>query len=106
MIRHTKFFTLTVDALQVRLTSPLPSLTEGYPYSVQLTASGGFLPLKWASVGKLPKGLSLKKTGILEGTVGVSKVTPGTYTIGVKVTDSTKKKHQTATATFSLTIKI
>ena len=54
-------------------------------------------------MGKLPKGLTLKKTGVLAGTVKTSVAT-GTVTIKVKVTDATKKKHQTTTATFSLTI--
>ena len=96
-------FTLTVSGLTITSTSPLPPVTEGTPYSYQFTATGGVLPLKWAKVGKLPKGLTLKKTGVLPGTVKTNVAT-GTVTIKVKVTDSTKKKHQTATATFSITI--
>ena len=53
--------------------------------------------------GKLPKGLAITKAGVLQGTVKTSVAT-GTVTIKVKVTDATKKKHQTTTATFSLTI--
>jgi hypothetical protein len=96
-------FTLTVSGLTITSTSPLPLVTEGTPYSDQLTATGGVLPLKWAKVGALPKGLTLKSTGVLQGTVKTNVAT-GTVTIKVKVTDSTKKKHQTATATFSITI--
>ena len=96
-------FTLTVNGLTITSTSPLPPVTEGTHYSDQLTASGGVLPLKWAKVGALPKGLALTKAGVLQGTVKTSVAT-GTVTIKVKVTDSTKKKHQTTTATFSITI--
>ena len=98
-----QFFTLTVTGLTITSTSPLPPVTEGTPYSYQLTATGGVLPLKWAKVGKLPTGLTLKKTGVLAGTVKTNVAT-GTVTIKVKVTDHTKKKHQTTTATFSITI--
>jgi hypothetical protein len=98
-----QFFTLTVSGLTITSTSPLPAVTEGTPYSYQLTATGGVLPLKWAKVGKLPTGLSVKKTGLITGTVKTGAAT-GTVTIKVKVTDSTKKKHQTTTASFSITI--
>jgi large repetitive protein len=97
-------FTLTVNGLTITSTSPLPAATENVHYSDQLTASGGVLPLKWAKVGALPKGLALTKGGVLQGTVSPAHVAPGTYTIEVKCTDSTKKKHQTTTAHFSITI--
>ncbi len=99
----TQFFTLTISGLQITTTS-LPQLTEGSPYSFQLTSSGGIQPLKWAKTATLPKGLTLSKAGVLAGTVLGKKVTPGTYTISVKVTDATKKVHQTATKSFQLKI--
>jgi hypothetical protein len=93
---------LTIGALQITTTS-LPPLTEGSPYSVQLTSSGGVPPIKWNRVGKLPKGMHLSKTGVLSGTVKTT-VPTGTVTVTVKVTDSTKRTHQTATASFPLQI--
>jgi hypothetical protein len=98
----TQLFTLTIGALQITTTS-LPPLTEGSPYSVQLTSSGGVPPIKWNRVGKLPKGMHLSKTGVLSGTVKTT-VPTGTVTVTVKVTDSTKRTHQTATASFPLQI--
>ena len=98
----TQFFTLTIGSLQITTTS-LPPLTEGTPYSYQLTSSGGVPPIKWNRVGKLPKGLHLSKAGVLSGTVKTT-VPTGTVTVTVKVTDSTKKKHETATSSFPLQI--
>jgi hypothetical protein len=99
----TQIFTLTVDGLTVTTTS-LTTLTEGTPYSQQLAATAGVIPYKWKAVGKLPKGLKLSKAGLLSGTVLASKVAPGNDTITVKVTDSSPKPAQTATATFTLAI--
>jgi hypothetical protein len=99
----TQFFTLTIGGLQITTTS-LPALTEGSPYSVQLDASGGLPPLKWSKTARLPKGLNLSKAGVLSGTVLAARVPPGTYTISVKVTDATKRHHQTATRSFQLQI--
>jgi hypothetical protein len=99
----TQFFTLTIGGLQITTTS-LPPVTEGSPYSTQLNASGGLPPLKWSRVGRLPKGLTLSKTGVLSGTVLAKKVAPGTYPVSVKVTDATKRTHQTATETYQLQI--
>jgi hypothetical protein len=97
-------FTLTVGGLEITTTS-LPTLTLGIPYSVQLTATGGIPPISWGRVGKLPKGLRISRSGVLSGTVLAKKVGPGTYSIEVKATDSTKRTHQTKTATFSLQIQ-
>ncbi|MGO8872712.1 MAG: Ig domain-containing protein [Acidimicrobiales bacterium] len=100
----TQSFTLTVNGLHVT-TSSLPTLTEGAPYSQQLAAVGGVTPFAWKKVGKLPKGLSPSKSGLLSGTVKVGNVVPGNYTIEVQVTDATTPKpHQTATASFTLTV--
>jgi hypothetical protein len=99
----TQFFTLTLSGLQITTTS-LPQLTEGTPYSVQLTSSGGIAPLRWSKTATLPRGLTFSKTGVLAGTVSAYHVTRGTYTISVKVTDATKKTHQTVTKSFQLKI--
>jgi hypothetical protein len=99
----TQFFTLTIGGLQITTTS-LPTLTEGSAYRTQLDASGGLPPLKWSKTARLPKGLTLSKAGVLSGTVLAAKVSPGTYTISVKVIDATKPHHQTATRSFQLQI--
>jgi hypothetical protein len=100
----TQSFTLRVNGLLVTTTS-LPTLTEGTPYSQQLTATGGVAPLTWKALAKLPTGLKLSSRGLLSGKVLASKVAAGTYTISVQVTDATKPKpHQTVTASLTLTI--
>ena len=88
-------------------TSSLPQVTSGVPYSKQLEAVGGLQPLKWAKVsGKLPLGIKLSTAGLLSGKVALKKYAPGTsFSFTVKVTDSTKKVHQTATASLTLTIE-
>ncbi len=98
-------FTLTVGGLRITTTS-LPALTLGVPYSAQLTSTGGIAPIKWSKVGALPSGLKLNKsTGVISGTVLAKHVQPGTYQIGVKVTDATKKVHQTQSVTLPLQIQ-
>jgi hypothetical protein len=101
----TQQFKLTVVGLRITTTS-LPQITPGTPYSQQLTATGGVTPLKWKiSAGKLPKGFKLSAAGLLSGQVG-PKVYPsgGSFPITVTVNDSTKKVHQTATATFTVVV--
>ena len=96
-------FTLTVLGLHVT-TASLPAVTPGVPYSEQLEALGGVAPYKWRkTAGSLPGGLHLSSTGLLSGQLGV-KAHSGSFQIAVMVTDSTKKTHQTATATFTVDI--
>jgi len=93
-------FTLTVVGLRVT-TGSLPDVTPGVHYSEQLAASGGVPQYKWKlSSGHLPKGLKLRSTGTLSGTVKAA--TAGSYPITVTVNDQTKKVPQKATATFTL----
>jgi Bacterial Ig-like domain (group 3)/Putative Ig domain len=101
----TQQFTLTVVGLHVT-TSSLPEVTPGAPYSKQLEAVGGLVPLKWkVTAHSLPAGLKLSTAGLLSGKVGLKKYAPGTsFPITVTVTDSTKRVHQTATATFTLIV--
>ena len=101
----TQTFTLTVTGFRITTTS-LPTLTEGVPYSVQLTAVGGFSTLKWKKTAALPKGLKISKTGVLSGTVNAKNVSPGNYTVSVEVISpkAGAQPKQTATATLSLTI--
>jgi len=95
-------FTLTISGLTVTTTS-LPPAARGVPYSVQLQADGGVLPFKWKKEAALPKGLKLSSTGLLSGTPN-TRLTTGSYPISLQVQDATKRVHQTATATLSLTV--
>jgi large repetitive protein len=101
--QYVQYFTLTVTSFEITTTSPLPAATEGTPYSVQLTASGGVTPYKWKSTGTLPSGLTLTKAGLLSGTVA-DTVSPGTYQISVKVTDHKTPTKEVQTATLSITV--
>jgi hypothetical protein len=98
-------FTLTVVGLHVT-TSSLPSVTPETPYGQQLEAIGGTEPYKWKKAsGSLPKGLRLTSSGRLEGTVNARTASKGSsYSFTVTVTDATKRVHQQATATFSLSV--
>ena len=101
----TQQFTLTVVGLHVT-TASLPEVALGASYGAQLESAGGLNPIKWSKVsGKLPLGLKLSSTGAISGTVGVKKYAPGTsFSFTVKATDSAKRVHQTATASFTLVI--
>lgn len=84
----------------------LPQVTPAVPYRQQLEASGGVAPYKWKiTAGSLPKGLKLGSKGILSGRVG-AKTYPhgGSFPVTISVTDATKKAHQTASASFTLTV--
>jgi large repetitive protein len=99
----TQDFTLTVLGLNITTTS-VPGAAPGTPYSYTLQAVGGTTPYKWKVIsGTLPKGIKLSAGGVLAGTVSARKVPdPGSYPFTVRVTDHTKKVHETATASFTL----
>ena len=96
-------FTLTVVAMKITTTS-LPTAHIGQAYNAQLQATGGLPPYKWKKVSTLPKGLKLNaSSGQIAGTVS-AKVAPGNYSVTVMVSDHTKHVHNTAQATFTLTV--
>ncbi len=97
-----QYFTLTVTPFAVTTTT-LPDATVGTPYSEQLQAAGGVTPYKWKATTVLPLGLTLSKTGLLSGTVDAS-VAPGSYPVGIKVTDSKTPTKEVATVTLNLTV--
>jgi hypothetical protein len=84
-------------------TTSLPDATRGTPYNTQLAACSGIPPYKWKKVGKLPKGLKLGKTGAITGTPS-TKLAPGSYPVGVSVSDSKKKGKDSATTTLTLKV--
>ena len=98
-------FTLTVEGLHVTTTS-LPQATPLVSYNTQLEAVGGVAPYKWKiTSGSLPKGLKMSAAGLISGKIG-AKTYPhgGSFPITISVTDATKKVHQTASASFTVTV--
>jgi len=92
-------------AVQLSPSSP-PDGSNGSPYAVQFTASGGAFspPFAWTAFGipgvigsELPPGLSLTSTGTLAGTPTSS----GTYDFILQMSDSLSRSVQW---TFSITI--
>jgi hypothetical protein len=81
----------------------LLSGTRGSSYETQLRAGGGTAPYQWAKSGSWPIGLSISRSGLISGTPA-TKLKPGTYVLGVKVSDATKKRMSTS-ASFSLTLR-
>ena len=74
-----------LKVMEIENTSPLPD-SDGSPYSVTLTQSGGSLPVSWTvASGSLPTGLLLDiATGEISGTPTVG----GLATFEVEVTDA------------------
>ena len=88
-------------------TSELPPGTAGVSYAATLTATGGTSPYTWRiTTGRLPAGLRLAAS---TGTISGTPTTSGSYSFGVRVTDSSpatgsRKLGKTATATVTLSI--
>src|SRR5207249_4221462 len=83
-------FTLTVDSLPpptITTPSRLPDGAQGYPYRVQLAATGGLPPYTWSFPpgSYLPGGLNLASSGLISGTApGAADYCP----CPIQVTDS------------------
>jgi hypothetical protein len=93
---NSLLLTITGSALTIS-TASLPGGTVGTAYTSTLAATGGVPPYTWTATGSLPAGLALSGTGVLSGTPSAG----GSFTIGVKVTDS-----QGVTATKSLPLSV
>jgi hypothetical protein len=106
----TQSFTLTVAALGIITTSvsPEPATIGTFYQSSPLQAAGGVPPYKWTvTAGALPKGLKLGlSTGMISGTVKLSKhpPAPGVYPFTVTVTDHSKHIHLSASANIAITL--
>ena len=103
-LQATSTFTLTVTATAVTpltiSTSSLSGAVAGQLYTATLTASGGMAPYIWMATS-LPSWLALSTSnGMLSGTPPAA----GTFTISVRVTDSTTPTTRTATRSFTLTV--
>jgi hypothetical protein len=70
-------------------------------YSDHLQAAGGTAPYTWTPVGTLPHGLHLSTSGELAGKPTVA----GTFTIKVKVHDSSSPTQETATKSLKFVVK-
>lgn len=82
--------TFSIDLSSVGLTlhirtRSLPLGRVGEPYLYKLTSGGGTGTHSWEVIGSLPGGLSLNLNNELAGT----PVSPGDYSVTVKVTDTT-----------------
>jgi hypothetical protein len=85
---QTKSATLSITVVGPTLTitsSTLAAATVGTAYNQTLAATGGTLPYTWSiSSGSLPAGLTLTTSGVISG----MPTAAGTYSITVKVIDS------------------
>ena len=97
-----QYFTLTVTPFRSRRRR-CPMRPWALPTASSWQASGGVAPYKWKAKSALPTGLTLSKAGLLSGTVAAS-VTPGSYPIKVKVTDSKTPTKEVLTVTLNLTV--
>jgi hypothetical protein len=106
-------FTLDVYAGPVTVTTPsLPPASVGAPYSATLSATGGHPPYTWKLAqgsAKPPRGLKLDPaTGVIAGTP-TKRSTSTTFTVEVLDTKTPRSQghpatHNTATATFTITV--
>ena len=86
-------FTLNViQGLAIQQSLP-PTLVQGTPFSVQLTASGGGTQTWSVLSGVLPTGLTLSSGGLLSGTPTAT----GSFTFTIKVSDGTRTASQAYT---------
>jgi large repetitive protein len=95
--------TMTIAPRRLTLTTAtLPSAKIGATYSQALSAALGIAPLAWRlGSGRLPQGLILNaRTGVISGV----PTQLGTSSFTVKVTDATKPKAMTASASFSIIV--
>ena len=67
-------------------TASLPAGAVGHRYALRLRASGGSLPYRWSLSGRLPMGLHMHSTGVLDGTPRRAD-RGGVYTLVVRVID-------------------
>src|SRR5205085_2526501 len=96
----TQGYSLAVQALPVSVVqSVLPVGTVAFPYSQQLSATGGSGTGYTFSATGLPAGLTLSGSGLLSGTP--TSATGSPFTINVTVTDSNSA---TGTQTYALTV--
>ena len=85
--------------------SPLPAATRGATYNQTIHVDGAPSPIKFKTIGKLPKGLKLNKSsGTISGIPKTKHVNAGTYHFSVQVQSKKTKTlaKQTITQAFTL----
>jgi len=82
-------------------TASLPAGAAGHRYALRRRASGGSLPYRWSLSGRLPLGLHMHPTGVLDGTPRRAD-RGGVYTLVVRVIDA---DGQTATRKLLLRLR-
>lgn len=88
---HTRTKAFTITVLGITNDFSLPDATNGDPYSVQLTVSGGTAPYTFAlESGALADGLSIAADGLISGTPNVA--IEADYPFTASVQDSTGLK--------------
>ena len=99
-------FNVTIDTPGPLVVDPgqtPPAGVHGTSYSITLTATGGYLPLRWTvTAGTLPPGLTLDPSGTLSGTPTKASSTPFAFT--VTVTDSSTPTPATNSVPYAITI--
>jgi hypothetical protein len=97
----TTSYTLVIAPVSLLVaTTGLPAASLDNPYAAALATSGGTAPFKWAIVsGHLPHGIVMSPAGYM---TGITK-SPGTFTVTVRVTDSSPAP-ETATTTLTLLV--
>jgi hypothetical protein len=99
MLIHTRLIADGVALKPVSVTTTtLPLAHQAKPYLARLGERDGLPPYKWSLLERAPKGLHLLAGGALEGK---PLVKPGTYRLGVKVSDSSG-----TSATRSLALRV
>ncbi|HEY3931666.1 MAG TPA: hypothetical protein VGM58_04785, partial [Verrucomicrobiae bacterium] len=100
----TSILNLENEALMQISPATLPNATNGVPYSVSLSVSGGTPSYTWSLASgsaALPSGLSLSPSGVISGTPSQS----GTFDdIIVQVTDSSYPTPLSVQINYSLTV--
>jgi len=94
----TQSYFVTVSPNIAITTIDLGKATVGSGFATGLTATGGTGPYNW-TVGQLPPGLFISKTGVLSGTPSAA----GQFTITVTVTDNSALP-LSASKTFSFSV--
>jgi hypothetical protein len=96
----TASVTVTPKTLSI-LTTAIPPITAGTPYSFGLTAAGGFPPYKWTVVsGALPAGITISNT---TSSLGGTATKVGQYSFTLRVSDSARAP-QTASVNMMATV--
>ncbi|MBI4906336.1 MAG: putative Ig domain-containing protein [Acidobacteria bacterium] len=94
--------------LTITTASPLPDAMVSRAYNAPLAATGGTGTLTWTlepPPPSLPAGLTVGTTVSPAGAVSGTPTASGTFTFSIKVTDSASPTPNTATKSFTMTVR-